>query len=83
MVLSIVLFKPVSRPCDLCGRLDDAGGVGIEDDTGTRRVFCNQCTVNLVKACLGLPHAIAVAAQPKTGRPTAGESRLAPAAKAS
>jgi hypothetical protein len=83
MVLSIDLFKPVRQPCDLCRRLDDAGGVGIEDDTGARRVFCNQCTVNLVKACLGLPHGIAVAAAPKTGRRVAGESRMAPTAKAS
>jgi hypothetical protein len=83
MVLSIDLFKPVSQPCDLCGWLDDAGGVRLEDDSGARRVFCNQCTLDLVKACLGLPHGIAVTAPPKTGRPVAGESRRPAVAKAS
>jgi hypothetical protein len=83
MVLKIDFFQPRSQPCDLCGWLDDAGGVQLEDDTGARRVFCHQCTVDLVKACLGLPHGIAGAAPVKTSLPVAGERRRQHIAKAS
>ena len=83
MVLKIDFSQPRSQPCDLCGWMDDAGGVQLEDDTGSRRVFCHQCTLDLVKACLGLPHVIAAAAPLKTRLPVAGEPQRQPIAKAS
>jgi hypothetical protein len=79
MMLSIDFFTPVRRPCDLCGRLDDAGGVRLQDDTGARRVFCRQCTLGLVHACLGLPHGIPAAAPLNTGQLSGRQ----PAARAS
>jgi hypothetical protein len=83
MVLKLDLSHPQSQPCQRCGWMDDAGGVQLEDNTGTRRVFCHQCTVDLVRTCLGQAHGIAVAARLKTCLPVAGESQRQPVAKAS
>jgi hypothetical protein len=38
--------------CDLCGWLDSRGGVELEDDRGTRKVFCHDCVTTLVRECL-------------------------------
>jgi hypothetical protein len=82
MVLKIDFFQPRSEPCDLCGWLDDSGGVQLEDDAGVRRVFCHQCVVDLVKVCLGLPHGIAGAVPSKSCLRVASESQQQPIAKA-
>jgi hypothetical protein len=83
MVLKIEFYQPRSQPCDRCGWLDDAGSVPLEDDTGVSRVFCQQCVVDLVKVCLGLPHDSAVSPPLKTSLPVAGERRRPQIAKAS
>ena len=52
MTLTIHLSEAHDMPCQLCGWLDSRGGVELEDDTGTRKVFCRHCTLELVRLCL-------------------------------
>ena len=55
MEIRIDFSQPRFQPCDCCGWLDDLGGVQLVDNTGSRKVFCQQCTVDLVKVCLPRP----------------------------
>ena len=48
----IIDFSVHDAPCDLCGWLDDSGGVQLVDDQQVSKVVCHQCTLDLVRACL-------------------------------
>ena len=61
MTLTMDISKPVHRSCDRCGRADEAGGIQLEDNTGTTCVFCRKCTRKLVEAVLTPTQFIAVA----------------------
>ena len=45
-------FQARDEPCKRCGWLDSRGGIEVEDDTRTRKVFCHQCVIDLVRVCL-------------------------------
>lgn len=51
-VIITIDFRAREVPCALCGWLDDCGGVEFTDDQQVRKVFCRQCTIDLVRACL-------------------------------
>ena len=45
-------LQPRNVPCDRCGWLDALGGVQLVDDQRVSKVFCHQCTVDLIRQCL-------------------------------
>jgi len=52
MKVTINFSEARDVPCDRCGWLDGLGGVELIDDQQVSKVFCHQCTVDLVRLCL-------------------------------
>ena len=61
MKITFDFSQALNQPCDLCSWLDDTGCVELEDNTGSRKLFCHQCCLDLVKACLPSPDGMAPA----------------------
>jgi hypothetical protein len=52
MKITIDFSEARDVPCERCGWLDGLGGVQIVDDQQVSKVFCHQCTIDLVRLCL-------------------------------
>ena len=46
------LSEALNEPCDICGWLDDSGGVELVGEQGASQVLCHQCVVDLVRKSL-------------------------------
>jgi hypothetical protein len=52
MLIVINLSDAFAIPCQRCGWQDGLGGVELQDDSGTRKIFCRHCTLELVQKLL-------------------------------